>query len=671
MNHKTLWIAIILCFCIITASGCATNKSESSTSDSAELNGVSLEDAMLSRTDFHLTDSGNDRVLDVAQNGDTILAIIQDKVNIVTLDEQCNSGSMTELSSGETDNLLLITTQQEEVYIAGNSQDTVTVFLAEENGNLVEQFTFNSSQTPLDMVKARNGDFYILLGTVIENTVLNTSVIEDTVLLVMDAHGMLKTQYTNQTATERFCAVYEASDGRVLVVTNKADTDEIVTCIYSVLDNGLEHFDQLPVAHVNVLDCPFEDIMYLSSPTELHEYNVQQGTFTSVEKWANCNVNGNMVLGGSVFSSECILVCGQARSWVLRSKTATEETITIRVAVIEPYTLPIQEVLDFQDSNPGYQIETVSFADQEALNLALASGEPLDLIQIDELDATRYSFNDYFIDLAPYIENDEYLLKTDFYYELWEMCKLEDALPTVMTNFSLQGLYGPRELYGSDSALSWDAFREATQDTRFYESTVRENALMWLSSIVEVGTDEMTSEAVADLSEALVQSKLFQANFETVDYNIPGSESNLMWLNASSSQAVARLEMNGVRLWGTEELSYMGYPTERGQGISFTQSRSYAVFSGSNNQNAAWVFLRYLLLAGNEDTGISILRQKDNPILEQLISATDNQALAYSSPLISIILEEAGGYYADEKDVEDVVEIISNRARIYLAEQLP
>ena len=93
------------------------------------------------------------------------------------------------------------------------------------------------------------------------------------------------------------------------------------------------------------------------------------------------------------------------------------------------------------------------------------------------------------------------------------------------------------------------------------------------------------------------------------------------------------------------------------------------MLSSSEHPDETWLLLRYLLLSGNGDVGIPILRQKNLPILDELIALVDNEAYGSSSPVIEIILEEAGAYLNGDRELADVVDLIDNRVRIYLNEQ--
>lgn len=646
--------------------GCAKTPASKDVATHGGQSDTALADVKLTRTNYDL---GQKLMLDVSPSGCGFLCQQQAQYYIVTVDETTSITSEIPCAFPEGFSPQRIEEGAENYYVAGRSEQEVAVYEVTKNGDVSLVVSTPAESAVLDFVQAKPENFFLICGDIVDVALFDTSYVENTTILCLDQQGQL-TAIPLETPTETLFALHKSSDGTILAFSNRSTTEEQQVRVYAIREGQLDPLDIISLGHATMLTSGSSDTVYLSTATDLYLYEINGQILNRTAKWANYGVNGNKVLGGSILSAECVLLWSKDQVWKLQPCDPNLDTITLRVAVIEPFELPVQELLDFQSSYPEYQVETVSFQDQGELNLALAAGEPLDLIQVDELDPTRYFYNGVFLDLSSYLQNDTDFSQGDFYATLWEMTRIEGKLPVLMTNFTIQGLYGPKENYGDKSALSLEEFQQITMDSRFYETTVCENAITWLCSVAGFDSDgSITQEGLEDLSDLITLAAQFQRTFETVDYNIPGDALPLNWLNGSSSMSIRQLAYQEQRLWNTEGLCFLGYPST--DGLSFTQSRSYGICTKSEHPDAAWAFIRYLLLSGNEDVGISMLRPSDLPLLDQLVSQINNQALNYASPILSIIQEEASSCFSGNRKPEDVVPIIANRVSIYLAEQQP
>ena len=607
--------------------------------------------------------------LDVSRSGRLLLSHNDNDDYVSQIGEKGACTASTRVLHSDDIRITCVDESNTRTYLAGTTQGHSAVWMLNSDGELEPVCAYETEQIPLDLLVGSAGDYYMIQGTVVEIPVLDTISYENTVLLHFDSQGTL-IQEIALDITERMTGLFSDSGDHPYLITNRSAEDGPVTVIYSIQEESLSEYDVLPFGSACLLRNGINESLYLSAEGNLYQYELTGQTLEEQLKWVNSNVNGNAVLGGAMISTDVIILWSDHQAWILQPRDESAEIITIRVAVVEPNTLPVQVLLDFQSNYPNITVEAAAFPDQTALNLALTAGEPLDLLQIDGMDSTRYVRAGYLQNLKDRFDQDDHLNIQDFYAKIWDIHYGDQTLPTVITNFNVQGLYGPAENGQEGPYLDWDTFDQLTENTRFYETTVQENALIWLCSVSALGeANDAISLDLDELARELSAAKLFQKDFESVDYNIGGTELSLQWLNGASFPAVSRIEENGRRLWGTDDLSFWGYPSSKKQGLSFSCTRSYGMLSSSEYPDEAWMLLRYILLSGNDDVGIPILRQKDQPMLDELISLVDNEAYGSSSPVIEIILDEAGAYFNGDRDLEDVVDLIDNRVSIYLSEQ--
>lgn len=74
-----------------------------------------------------------------------------------------------------------------------------------------------------------------------------------------------------------------------------------------------------------------------------------------------------------------------------------------------------------------------------------------------------------------------------------------------------------------------------------------------------------------------------------------------------------------------------------------------------------------IIFEGEEPIDIICINQQDAATLLEII---DNADTAYATDLnlYSIILEEVTGYFEDDREINSVIDIIQNRASIYVSE---
>ena len=654
---------------ITLLSGCAGAQNADSKTASLQSN-VSAESMNeeyagqnFSRTDYQ---GWQEQVADASQDGLHVLLRGNDSCKVVGFHPNGEMEPEVSVSCAEAGSFEALETQDVITYLASSDGETVRIYRLDAQGSTVLLTTWACSQGVLDLMPGVQEDFYLLVGDVVENPAFESTYLENTQVIHLNADGT-GVPVTAPTDTEDVFALAKNVDGTILMLSNQRTTDETRVCVYALGDSGVEQLDSFSMGRTRLLSGT-GNCLYLSTDNELYTYDPTNQNLTLTAKWVNWGVNGAAVVGGNFLTANQVLLWSSQKTWELSPRETSEDAITLRVGVLEPFELPVQEILDFQSAYPEYQIETVTFEDQNELNLAIASGEDLDLLQIDELDATRYEKNGVFLNLDSYLNGDKDLGSEAFYTKLWDMTRQNDGLYTLMTGFTIQGLYGPQETYGDEQALSLAEFRQGIENSRFYETTVRENAVTWLCSVADFDQNGMLSpDGQENLAEILSLCAGFPADFEQVDFEISGADLPFQWLNLSSLPAAYGLEDQGKALWQTSELDFWGYPT--GAGLSFTRNRSYGILSTSTKRAETWVFLRYLLMSGSEDSGIPVRRATDAPLLDRLVSQVNCQALGYASPILAIIQEEAAPCFAGEKTPQATAEVITNRVRIYVGEQ--
>ena len=257
--------------------------------------------------------------------------------------------------------------------------------------------------------------------------------------------------------------------------------------------------------------------------------------------------------------------------------------------------------------------------------------------------------------------------------------------------------------------------------TTTYENLARKDALgMKLSARFNI-TDRINLDLDASASR---NSYRFSQEAENIYWSFSGSEAinfNLKYFTVSQhfflfpvmSAQTRDLWMEPVLGIGSsatlsknffqEDYEYAGFPGTSGNGSYFTDSsdyslkKGYGIMTSSEHKEAAWDFLRLLLLPENQEYGgdlffgIPVTRaafeklvdksihedtmfpedsftREDADKLRELVYSTEKMA-RQDDTLTEIISTEASAYFAGDKSLEDTVKNIQSRASIYVAEQ--
>lgn len=181
-----------------------------------------------------------------------------------------------------------------------------------------------------------------------------------------------------------------------------------------------------------------------------------------------------------------------------------------------------------------------------------------------------------------------------------------------------------------------------------------------------------------------------------------------------------------IQYFGGEPITYIGYPTVDGSiGSMMNGNGTFGIYSQSDRKEGCWEFIEYLLsgtqssrnyyymgFATRKEVLDSVLKaatqpqylldEKGNPVLDESgnpieqgyggigfgdgtmiegralteeevmqirqVLETAKPAFASDQQILSIILEEAGGYFKGQKTVDEVAGIIQGRVKIYISE---
>lgn len=315
------------------------------------------------------------------------------------------------------------------------------------------------------------------------------------------------------------------------------------------------------------------------------------------------------------------------------------------------------------------------------------------------------------MDLYELMDKDEELHKEDFIpHVLEEMEQEEGKLYWITPSFTMYYNVGKTALLEEYEPWNYEALlglMEAYPEAQLYDIELRGSVLGSVMYSMGNFYDEETGECRFDTEE-------FKA-FLKVAAAMPESWDSSMWENMPAhikkdevliySGSIAEpYDIEWVEaLFGSEEVTYIGYPASGGKAILGYYQKGFSINAQSENVDGAWEFLKLyfgedyqtdssmpviqayfdkaLEEAKNFDSGKNrtnltdngmsirkeaITKEQAGTIYELLDSAVGRKGFSYD--VYRIIMEEAQGYFAGDKDIDATVAVIQDRVQLYIDE---
>ena len=359
----------------------------------------------------------------------------------------------------------------------------------------------------------------------------------------------------------------------------------------------------------------------------------------------------------------------------------------------------------------------------------LVSGKIPDIIIIDPyaMPVDSYISKGILADINEFINSDSSINRDDYLTNVFDAYSVDGKLYQLVPSFNVQTLVGRTDKL--EGRTSWTMseyleFAKAHPEAKFPEMTKESFLSQFISYGINSYIDPVTG--TCSFNSADFKSLLEAANDypEEIDYDNLYMDENY-W---NDMQAAYR---NGTNLISNEyfyqfsnirelekgkfdgEVTFIGFPVSSGNGSVITASNSFAITSKAKNPQGAWEFVKYFLsdeyqnevsgsfplktsaydklmeLAkekpfymdendqkveyentywiGNSSIEIGVNDDADNQKMFDFIKSV-NSVFSYDTELMKIISEEAAAYFAGQKSVDEVADIIQNRASTYISE---
>ena len=376
---------------------------------------------------------------------------------------------------------------------------------------------------------------------------------------------------------------------------------------------------------------------------------------------------------------------------------------------------------NFNRGDFGYRVTIRSYyeegegvSEEDALlrmQAELVSSAGPDIILLNyPLDAETLAAQGYLEDLSPYFADSKVVKKEEFLEKVLDAYTYDGKLVAVPRQMVIQTLWGKTDIVGEGCGWTVEdmlALEEAYPHVPLAGGMSRDDFLTYCLLFAQ-GKQLLELDAGAD-------SCLGQILSRAASYPAPSSYEQLTdrcWQVHQEEALLLDLSLETLDIFlmlpglvGGDEMIPVGYPSWDGLPRAFLQAAEspYAILAGASCKEGAWAFLEQLfagkldppraeqpfaqkwgLPTRKEELEISVREELEKlqkmeghtPLFGQeqamaLLEELTAMASPYPSagqPLLEIIYEEAEVYFEGGKTLDETLQVIENRGRIYLQE---
>ncbi len=392
-----------------------------------------------------------------------------------------------------------------------------------------------------------------------------------------------------------------------------------------------------------------------------------------------------------------------------------------------------EAVVNFNRSNSDYRIEIVEYgaedvvAGMEQLNTDIISGNCPDIMALPIGSSMHvYSEKGILEDLNPYLDADSSVGRADLQENILAAFEMDGKLYGLPITYAIYTTMGRKALLEGHNSWNLDEmidfYDQYGGDSQLFANASKSGVLnLCIAANYDIIVDWNDSENGFD-RDFFIKTLEFANQFTSDDQFVIDSM-DMLFPKISDGQiqiyemAIANVMSHQlmVNIYG-EPITYMGYPSENGNGSMVGSSALVAISSQCADKEAAWQFVSSMLAADFQEsetivTGFPLRRSGLEKQLERAMEATyttdengnqqevpltsaplgqmmieiyaakeeevqairdliegANKVIESDNQINSILAEEAQTYFSGSKSADEVADIAENRIRLYVNE---
>ncbi len=484
---------------------------------------------------------------------------------------------------------------------------------------------------------------------------------------------------------------------------------------------------------------PSSENVYIRTRQGVTRWNVTKNVLEDAFRWEDYSVNQEHIQAAFALADGSYLLVMQEEAYgeykfiriTVQNELLFDGREVITVAVPGQAAENVQQAAnDYNFTSPEKLIRVLDYSDaaaaakgfasgSEMLNNDIISGNVPDIVLTSAENITSHIRKGFFTDLYPFIDTDAELSRADLVAGTLAATEQDGTLPTALLSYNLLTAVGDPDVVGGAPGWTWEEFYSVLAanpqaKTPYY---LYDRYYVLLYQLMLGGSDYLdysTGTAHLDSSEfirVLESSAAYPA--ENGDYTADPkpvfaarqSLLNIQFVGDFRSVIAQNYAFDGP-------VVYKGFPSDAGGGSAFTSVLRGGITSYCTDPDAAWQFLRTLLLPEFQDNiqhslpvrrdslqklaqaaaepgqmaglppylaGVPLtesqqeywkrgVTEEEAAALLALIESTD-VLYQYDSTIASILWEEADYFYNGVRTAEEAAALIQSRVQTYLAEQ--
>lgn len=535
------------------------------------------------------------------------------------------------------------------------------------------------------------------------------------------------------------------ADGRAVTLRSTAAKDAWTVLLPDMTSGQAKTLGSIPVSQASgdydALFIPGSDgyDLYCAGSMSLYGLKLSE-TEKPVEakqviSWLNCDVDGTglMALASTGDGSFLAMVNGVSQTPVAVALQAqetdpNEEKIVLTMACRELPSSVSAAVRKFNQKSTEYRIEIQDYGAAsvdgiDRLTTDLNAGNIPDLFCTDGIDLQAMISGGWLANLWPYIDADEVLTRDSLVESLFNAMSVDGGLYTVTGGFTLKTTLALAAIVGDEPGWTLEEMQQIASSvpqletlggTYYTRETAMEDILQYYSQQFidrEAGTASFDSAAFVELLEYVYSLPAEKKQSGTSDL----LEGRRLFVSAEIYDLLSS-RFTQIRNTGHNDITvWKGFPGIAGSGSIFCPETPMAMAANGKHKEAAWAFLRTVLLPENQgydhfwdgkfkdynslpsnrsvfDAMVQEMCQQPKELISscsngngesvQVTGWSEAEAEAFNQlientvtvaqpegPVSAILRDEISRYIGGQQDARAAASAIQNRVQLYLAEQ--
>lgn len=363
------------------------------------------------------------------------------------------------------------------------------------------------------------------------------------------------------------------------------------------------------------------------------------------------------------------------------------------------------------------------------LNNDLVAGKLPDILIVDSsMPFNSYISKGLIADLNEFMEKDENFNREDYLENVFEAFSVGGKLYRITPSFNISTFAAKKSIVGDKTSWTMDDFlkvAEENPDSKMFDDTTTASGFVQTMMIYNMNqfVNSETGECSFN-SDSFRKILEYAKNFpEEIDWDELYSDENY-WVEREAAYRNGKTILKSEYLYDFrslkrdeaadfgEPVTFIGVPSETGNGSTIQFNTSLAITAKAKNPDGAWEFIKTLLsdegqknvsgypvklsafnamaekakersywedADGNKEYYDDTYWVADQQFVVEPNTDEDNERIInyiksvntvydYDTDLFSIIDEEVQAYFSGQKTVDEVVDIIQNRATTYVSE---